>query len=575
MATANIEESPSLLLEKNMAYFKDTLLQIQCHDFNWEYQKVPRVVANMLIGDLRRILRCAVFLKENRILLLTEELDLHSRYELHENLRRFISVGFECRNFNGKFTIAHVGHYPDLVSIAAHVIVDGLDQSVLEEDIVYDFPQFEPDVYRYLPLIPKAHSTPHDRMQELVHAIEGLDLDILQHVVGKAILKHGLELIPAKPSRMQYEQREPEHNLTHLDQEGVFQASQVMVQQLVEKGMLKGSIPKLDNFNGDPQSTKTSFHVWEKQVMALEGDYTPASIRTAIRNSLKGRALQDISILSPDTDWKVLLETLRIKYQHKASYDSMLSVFYGLQMTSTEDCAAFSSKLEQKLSHVQAMYPEKLDTQQYWHLLRERFFHGLPVNLRTNIRNEYEKGIDYYPLLQAARMIESELKADPQFKTDLKGDRKPKIKGAATSLLGADKELTHLEKAWSETANEMKAMQKTLQDITTCIGHLQQNRSPQPISPTNTVEPTNLGNNNQRGRGFYRGRGGRYRGRGQGFYQERPPICWWCKGNVSREEAQHRIQDCPIYKECRENWWKTHPTNSDTTIPSNPEQEEN
>ena len=86
--------------------------------------------------------------------------------------------------------------------------------------------------------------------------------------------------------------------------------------------------------------------------MALKGDYTPASIKTAIRNSLKGRALQDISILSPDTDWKILLDTLRIKYQHKASYDSMLSVFYGLQMTSAEDCAAFSSKLEQKLSHV-------------------------------------------------------------------------------------------------------------------------------------------------------------------------------------------------------------------------------
>ena len=286
-------------------------------------------------------------MKENRILLLTEELDLHSRFELHENLRKFIDVGFECRNFHGDFTISHVGDYPDLVSIAAHVIVDGLDQSVLEEDIVYDFPQFEPDVYKYLPLIPKAHSTPHDRMQEMVHAIEGLDLDILQHVVGKTIIKHGLELIPAKPSGIQYhDQKEPEHNLTHLDQEGVLQASQVMVQQLVEKGMLKGSIPKLDNFNGDPQSTKISFHVWEKQVMVFEGDYTPASIRTAIRNSLKGRALQDISILPPDTDWKVLLETLRIKYQHKASYDSMLSVFYGLQMASSEDCAAFSSKLE-------------------------------------------------------------------------------------------------------------------------------------------------------------------------------------------------------------------------------------
>ena len=82
MATANIDESPSLLLERNIAYFKDTLLQIQCHNFNWEYEKVPRVVASMLIGDLKRILKCAVFLKENRILLLTEELDLSSRFEL-------------------------------------------------------------------------------------------------------------------------------------------------------------------------------------------------------------------------------------------------------------------------------------------------------------------------------------------------------------------------------------------------------------------------------------------------------------------------------------------------------------
>ena len=322
-----------------------------------------------------------------------------------------------------------------------------------------------------------------------------------------------MELVPTRPDKIQYhDHKEPEHNLSHLDQEGVLQASQVMAQQLVEKGMLKGNIPKLDNFNGDPQTTKISFHVWEKQVMALEGDYTPASIRTAIRNSLKGRALQDISILPPEANWKVLLETLRIKYQHKASYDSMFSVFYGLQMTPAEDCAAFSSKLEQKLSYVQAMYPEELNTKQYWHLLRERFFHGLLVNFRTNIRSEYEKGVDYYPLLQAPRMIESELRADPQFKsvdkTELKGDKKPKTKGAATNLFGAHKDLTHLEKAWSETANEVKTMQKTLHNITTCIGHLQQNRSPQPIPPANYIDPTNQGSNNtQRGRGFYRGRG--------------------------------------------------------------------
>ena len=248
----------------------------------------------MLIGDLRRILKCAVFLKENRILLLLDELDPPSRVELHESIKRFVGIGFECKHFHGDFIIAHVGHYPDLVSIASHVIVNGingLDKSILEEDIVYDFPQYEPDGFKYLLLVPKDHSTPHDRMRESVQAIEGLDLDLLQHIVGRAIVRHGLELVPKSDKIQYHDQKEPEHNLSHLDQEGVLQASQVMVQQLVEKGMLKGSIPKLDSFNGDPQTTKISFHVWEKQVMALEGDYTPASIRTAIRNSLKGRAL--------------------------------------------------------------------------------------------------------------------------------------------------------------------------------------------------------------------------------------------------------------------------------------------
>ena len=440
MAQAKIFEGS---LERNVAFHRDTLTQIQCHNYNWEFEKVPHVIANMPIGDMRRILKCAIFLKENRILLLTDELDIPSRMELHENIRKFVDVDFECRHFHGQFTISHVGHNPDLVSIAAHVILNGFDQSILEEDVVYDFPQTEPDTYKYLQFMPKAHSTPHDKVYELIQAMEGLDANVFQHVVGRAALKHGLEFV-SKSEREHYDQRVIDYATSHLDPEGVLQASQVMVQQLVEKGMLKGSIPRSDNFNGDPQTTKISFHVWEKQVMALEGDYTPASIKTAIRNSLKGRALQDISILPPDTDWKV-----------KASYDSMLSIFYELQMTSTEDCAAFSSKLEQKLSYVQAMYPSELNNTQYWHLLRERFFHGLPVALRSNIRNEYENGKDYYPFLHTARMIESELKADPQYKStdkvDSKSDKKAKAKGAA-SLIDTDGDLSNLRKICDVTA---------------------------------------------------------------------------------------------------------------------------
>ena len=192
MTTAKVDKE---LLEGNIAYFKDTLLQIQCHNYNWEYETVPHVVASMLIGDLRRIHKCAIFLKENRILLLTEELDLASRVELHECLRRFVNIGFEYKHFHGNFTISHVGHYPDLVSIAAHVIVEGMDQSVLNDDVVYEFPWDEPDVFKYLPFVPKAYSTPHDRIEELVQAIEGLDVDMLQHIVGRAVVKHGLDLV--------------------------------------------------------------------------------------------------------------------------------------------------------------------------------------------------------------------------------------------------------------------------------------------------------------------------------------------------------------------------------------------
>ena len=60
-------------------------------------------------------------------------------------------------------------------------------------------------------------------------------------------------------------------------------------------------------------------------------------------------------------------------------------------------------------------------------------------------------------------MIESELKVDPQFKStdkaEPKADRKAKAKVAAR-LFSADKDLNHLEKAWSKTANEVKAMQR-------------------------------------------------------------------------------------------------------------------
>ena len=83
--------------------------------------------------------------------------------------------------------------------------------------------------------------------------------NILQQIVAKAAMRHGLELLNKNERLHCHDQKEIEPGTSHLNQDGVLQESQVMVQQLAEKGMLKGNIPKLDNFNGDTQTTKIYF----------------------------------------------------------------------------------------------------------------------------------------------------------------------------------------------------------------------------------------------------------------------------------------------------------------------------
>ena len=56
----------------------------------------------------------------------------------------------------------------------------------------------------------------------------------------------------------------------------------------------------------------------------------------------------------------------------------------------------------------------------YWNCVRERFFHGLSKNMRTNLRPQFDGGANYYKLLELARMIESE-----NFYEDAKTEAKP------------------------------------------------------------------------------------------------------------------------------------------------------
>ena len=148
--------------------------------------------------------------------------------------------------------------------------------------------------------------------------------------------------------------------------------------------------------------------MWERQVLSAATTHSGTAVKQAMMQSLKGQALMVISALPPETSWDKLLQALKIKYQDKASYDVLMVLFYGTKIEPDEKCASFGTRLEQKLNLVSLQYPNKISESMYWNCVRERFFHGLSKDMRTNLRTQFDSGANYYRLLELARIVESE-----------------------------------------------------------------------------------------------------------------------------------------------------------------------
>ena len=248
--------------------------------------------------------------------------------------------------------------------------------------------------------------------------------------------------------------------------------------------------------------------------------------------SLKGQALAVTTALLPDTTWEKLLQALKIKYQEKAPYDVLMAQFYGTKMEPDEKCASFGTRLEQKLNQVTLQYPNKISDTMYWNCVRERFFHGLPKNMRTNLRPQFDGGANYYKLLELARMIESE-----NFHEDAKTKAKPtnqkgKAKVDAVTI--------------DNTAQQIQQLQGAVKGLTKLIQGSRQNTQPQQISQfvpqlaqdnPNTLPQASQNQNpahpqgGRGSRGGFRGRGGRGRDRGKGSLI----LCYWCRDFLPKE----------------------------------------
>ena len=348
-----------------------------------------------------------------------------------------------------------------------------------------------------------------------------------------------------------------------MNEESFVQSSQAILQGLAESGYIHAKTPKFESFFGDAKKNKLDFDGWERQVLSAGTTHSGAAIKQAMMQSLQGQALKLTSALPPETSWEKLLQALKIKYQDKAPYDVLMAQFYGTKLEPEENCASFGTRLEQKLNQVSLQYPNKISDSMYWNCVRERFFHGLSKNMRTNLRTQFDGGANYYKLLEIARMIESE-----NFHEDSKTVEKPtnpkgKSKVGAVIIDYAAQQIQQLQGAVKGLTKLLQGNQQNtqMQQIPQYVPNPVQSNSISLPQASQSQNPTNP-QGGRGGRGGYRGRGGRGRGRG-GLI-----LCYWCRDFLPKEQANHKAAECPYQSQARNDWWKSQLSSTQEGLPT-------
>ena len=299
--------------------------------------------------------------------------------------------------------------------------------------------------------------------------------------------------------------------------------------------------------------------MWERQVLSAATTHSGTAVKQAMVQSLKGQALMVISALPPETSWEKLLQALKIKYQDKASYDVLMAQFYGTKIEPDEKCASFGTRLEQKLNQVSLQYPNKISESMYWNCVRERFFHGLSKDMRTNLRTQFDSGANYYRLLELARIVESESLHEDS-KTEMKSTT-AKGKGKVGVAL-----VDNTSQQIQQPQGAVKGLTKTLQgnqqntqtsQILQYMSQPTQNTVQIPVqNDVSTLPQASQSQNSARfvnTQGVRGGRGG-YGGRGRG--RGGPILCYWCRDFLPKEQANHKVAQCPYQKQAKDSWWK-------------------
>ena len=560
MATSELDTTPV-----EWKVVRENLVQLHCEDVSWEQatDKIPLDLVRYLLGDLVPHLSTLVFLRGNRCLFTIDWTKIPNSYAVWQYM---VDNSFHKRtsmqvaHYHFTFMLSHVGpKYEDLVDLYCQAHLGEPHPSFRKED-VWVQGSLQPMEHPEMLYLPPNLPGPTPKKANIAKPQSRSDLPSLEEMGQQELVelvKQLLEERANRPTPLSNPNKDATvAGHTSMNQESLIQSSQAILQGLAEGGYIHAKTPKFESFFGDEKKNKLDFDMWERQVLSAATTHSGAAIKQAMMQSLKGQALMVTSALPPDASCEKLLQALKIKYQDKAPYDILMAQFYGTKMDIDEKCASFGTRLEQKLNQVSLQYPDKISETMYWNCVRERFFHGLPKDMRTNIRTQFDSGATYYQMLELARIVESE-----------KFHENSGIEIKTTSNKGKSKVNVASVDNPTQQIQQMQQLQGAVKGLTKLLQNNQQQTQlpqiPQFASQTgqkgiqenvNTLPQATNGQGSttpQRGRGGrggYRGRGGRGRG---GLI-----LCYWCRDFLPKEQANHKVAQCPYQKQAKNDWWK-------------------
>ena len=391
---------------------------------------------------------------------------------------------------------------------------------------------------------------------------------------GKPLLGGASSAVPPPRNEGNLTMQDFAEMLHHLGQKSVLDTTGGIVKAMKEEGVLKSDPPRFDNFSGDDDVKGVSFDMYRFQVESAGRTHTAVAIRDAMMKSLKGTAAEVVKNLDLGASWQELLKALQAKFQVVGTFATLSSKLFSMKKEEGQSVSAYSVALESVIADIRKKFPENYPQGVADQTLREKFFEGLPDNIKNQTRHNYDNPqCTYRHLLESARIIEAELGLAPSDKKSKEKDhskqkQKVNVAAVAATPLSSDPQLAKLEQLFQGSQGQMQQFDKKLEALTQVVSQVLTHGSNRQNSNSNSNYNSN---SNWRGRGRGRGRG-RSNGNngnrnhsgqqsqqggstGNGGHWPYEKQCYFCRDSYP-QGADHLIKNCSRAPAAKKAYWE-------------------